>query len=278
MGCLFGLLLLVLGWWIWKKSEELDIDTPETLNLLGKDEIATTKRGSGSGGVKVEEVDNDVISNAHPHLQKVYHIVMERKGYLIHVTEAANLNDIFKHGAIFSVNMLRKMDIKPIFMSTDVSRSLDRRNYTEDYVKLAFDESYPMFNAAIYHGRLKEPAIILVHPRIILEKDVKISPRNSASNDYFAMSNLSEEEKAKLLQWDVIYKPVRSWDEYWSIINTKQAEILVKDSVPVSYFLKIAVPYSAQINQGILKRLPISRSNTRSLLRYNFAKNEEGWW
>lgn len=299
MGCIFGFLLFLLGWYFWgklesyveekveEKHEETNTINPYAANVENSDTtvaeqpkiLVTNTTTVETKNTTTEKLVQTTEKTCAPSsLQQLYRIIMERKGYLIHVTEAANLPSILKYHAILSMNMLEKMSISPDFMSSDVSRELDRRNNTKDYVKLAFDESYPMFNSAIYYNRLKKPAIILIHPRIILEKPVKIAPKNSASNDYFIISNLSEDEKIKLLDFDKIYRPIYSWSEYQVLKNSKQAEILVKDSVPVTYFMKILVPHGYRIDRILSNNVPISFCDTRSFLRYSFADRSKGWW
>ncbi len=293
LGCLVGFLLFLLGWYFWGRVESEVEGKGTTLNSNDPPSLNTSILDSkvidepSACGVNTVESRESTFNEPRktiektcvpPYLQQLYHIIMERKGYLIHVTEAANLPSILKHQAILSMNMLEEMEITPHFMSTDISRDLDCRNNTENYVKLALDESYPMFNAAIYHGRLKRPAIIMIHPRIILEKPVKIAPKNSASNNYFFVSSLSEDEKIKLLDFDRIYKPIRSWEEYEILKDSKQAEILVKDAVPLAYFMKILVPRGYQIDRNLAGNVVVVPCDTRSFLRYSFAERCKRWW
>ncbi|BBE31759.1 hypothetical protein OSSY52_19000 [Tepiditoga spiralis] len=180
-------------------------------------------------------------NNEYYYVKKLYNIIMKKKGYILHVTEYENLKSIIKEKGIYSVNNLKWKKIYPKYITDNLSKKLDKKNNTNDYVKVAFDESYNMFSAKIYYKKLKNPVIIKIDPIILLEKSFKLSNTNSTSN-YAKIGNCSE--ILDLLDFDIIYERYGIREKNKNYIKSKkQAEILIKDKVDYKYIKEIILPY-----------------------------------
>ena len=80
---------------------------------------------------------------------------------LYHFTDRDNLESIIKYGGLYSWADCRDKGIKiPKPGGGDLSRSLDRRDGLEYYVRLAFTEDHPMKFVAMDDGRISNPVVL----------------------------------------------------------------------------------------------------------------------
>jgi hypothetical protein len=160
------------------------------------------------------------------------------------------------------------MGLKVKHITDSTSQIMDYKKQTKSYVHLAYDESYSMFSAMIYYGRLIDPAIIKIDPRIILEKTCKFSDSNASSYDARIGS---AREIVPHLDFATIYKPKDEIKSLWAFKyykRQKQAEILVKNEIPLNYIQEILIPENFD-DSTINTIIPIRKCNTRSILRYD---------
>lgn len=224
----------------------------------------------------IEEKNISVLTKKNDNLfginksEYLYKEVVERKGYLIHVTERKNLAGILECKNILSLQNLKKNDIKPAFMTDEISRNLDHRKGFDEYVHLAFDESYPMFSAKLYYLQLNDPAIIKIDPKIITdhEKDILLSDTNSSAS---LAKTGSINELLSSLDFQIIYFPkdqITNTKIYQNLKKKKQSEILVKEKIPLEYVKEIYVSTAKGLN--ITDNMKITETDTCKKLRLNF--------
>ncbi|MGB9819934.1 MAG: DarT ssDNA thymidine ADP-ribosyltransferase family protein [Pseudothermotoga sp.] len=268
------------------KIDEHTINVPQQEIKNSSHNLKDTK--TQDKNAQTQKHPADQTTDVPEYLKELHSIVMERKGYLVHVTESENLTNIFALGGLLSLGELQSRNVSVKHISDDLSRNLDSRNKTLDYVKIAFDESYPMFSERIYRRKVKSPVIIKISPKIILDLPVKISPRNSASNSYKEkFLYMDEPTKFKHLDFEAIYTKPKTWDEYKKLKKTKQAELLVRKCVPVKYFMEILVPMDFPLPDNVPKHMKITRAKTKKILSldlkdqsaypYEFEEEGEDW-
>ena len=154
----------------------------------------------------------------------------ERIKKLYHFTDQDNLPSIRINGGLYSWSHCESNDINIARPGgNQVSRSLDRGNGLEDYVRLSFVKKPPMYYVAKREGRIRNPVILEVSPEVILWELTLFSDGNATANRARIGGEL---EDFRRIRFDILRQS--DWaDEcekhYW------QAEVLVKTHVPLRY-------------------------------------------
>lgn len=151
--------------------------------------------------------------------------------YLYHFTDEENISSIKENGGLFSWHACKTKGIHiKRYGSNELSRKLDTKKGLENYIRLCFNPNHPMLYAAKYDGRILKPVILFISTNVIFWKDTLFSNINATSNSANIGGKLDDFNKIK---FNVVLK--RNWD-----FNTKsyyQAEILVKEHIPLKYIL-----------------------------------------
>lgn len=100
---------------------------------------------------------------------------------LFHFTAPENLASIRQYG-LLSWQELERRNISHIPASSTLSRNLDSRVGLEDYVRLSKSQNHPMFEAAIYYGRIRRLVWLKINPNVIDLPSTLFSDDNATSN------------------------------------------------------------------------------------------------
>ena len=155
---------------------------------------------------------------------------------LFHFTDESNIEPIKKSGAIYSNADLQRRGISPRYASSSDSRSMDKSQGLDEYVRLSFTKSHPMMHTAMTCGRIGRPKVIEINPLIALMPNVLFSDRNALRN---GAKIGSTHKDLSCVQFDI----VRGNNGYLSMLEEQrmfyQAEILVKGRVGSEMFLNL---------------------------------------
>lgn len=197
--------------------------------------------------------------------QVIYNNLIERGYSLYHVTEFDNLPSILKNG-LYSLKKLKEYEIEPKYISSENSRSIDSYQGLDKYVRLAYTYQYDMLAAATFQGILKNPIIIYIDPKILLDKsNIKYTIMNAISND----ARLYSKNDNFNIDFQKIYK-IRSrdtlTDEYK---DARQSEVLIEEHIETLYIKKIKIPLNIEYTNNI-NNIQIINEDTINLINGNF--------
>lgn len=155
--------------------------------------------------------------------------------YLYHFTDISNLDSIKEMNGLYSWAYCDSNNI-PIDTpgGNELSRVLDKRKGTENYVRLSFCKNHPMEYVAKRDGRIKNPIKLLCDTELIYHIGTKVCNMNATKNEaiisdcleYFSKINF-EIRKQNYINLNQVQKL-----EY-------QSEVLVYEHVPIKYILNI---------------------------------------
>lgn len=207
---------------------------------------------------------------------------------LYHFTDRENLKSIIDNGGLFSWADCEARNISiPKQGGGDLSRSLDRRDNLQNYVRLSFTTEHPMMYVAMNDGRITNPVILEIDPEVIYEIDTKYSDRNATRNG----ANVGDSfEDFKKIHFDAI-KVRKHFDLEPEEQPFFQAEILVKNHIPLDRILNIGnlgitipsatqkiqskVPYTAQITRATPTAFIFILDHSGSMHRKTTLNGEE---
>lgn len=171
---------------------------------------------------------------------------------LYHFTDRDNLESIINNGGLYSWQDCLDKNIKINRPGgSDVSHSLDKRDNLQDYVRLSYTRRHPMMYAAMQDGRLSNPVILEISTDILKDGQCIFSDRNAVKNGAIKgkdIDNLKSTHFSTVLAKSVFDIPEEEREYY-------QAEVLVKNYIPIKYILNIS-SFGIQIpttNNTILK-------------------------
>ena len=174
---------------------------------------------------------------------------------LYHFTDRDNLENIIKNGGLFSWKDCEERGItipKPGGGGPgSTSWSLDKRDGLEHYVRVSFTKQHPMMYVAMSEQRISNPVILEIDPEVIFDEQTKFSDRNATRSGANVGGNLEDFKKIHFLT-------VKANKHFDLDINEQpfyQAEILVKNSIPLKYIKNIGnfgipIPSQPQILQS----------------------------
>ena len=123
---------------------------------------------------------------------KKYSCFLEENGIeaLYHFSAIENIPSIKQYG-ICSLKYLDDNKIRvQRFSSSDISRKIDKRKGTYNYVHLLFEPNNPMIKIAMSEGRLAEMKLFEIDPLVLFLKDTCYTPGNAASNQVFPSNDI----------------------------------------------------------------------------------------
>lgn len=87
---------------------------------------------------------------------------------LYHFTDRDNLESIIKNGGLYSWMDCERKGIKINKPGgCELSRSLDRKDNLQDFVRVSFTTQHPMMYVAMKEGRISNPVILEIDPEVI---------------------------------------------------------------------------------------------------------------
>lgn len=102
---------------------------------------------------------------------------------LYHFTDRDNIKSIIDNGGLYSWADCEAKNISiPKPGGGDLSKSLDRRDNLQNYVRVSFTTQHPMMYVAMNDGRITNPVILEIDPNVIYDSDTKFADRNATRN------------------------------------------------------------------------------------------------
>ena len=165
--------------------------------------------------------------------------ILENNGIskLYHFTDRENLESIIKNGGLYSWADCREKGItiaKP--GGSQQSRNLDTRDGLQHFVRLCFTRQHPMLFVAKNEGRIYDPIILEIAPEVVYWKDTKYADRNATKNGAIVGETL---EDFKRIHFQAV-KARRHFDLPEEEQIFYQAEVLVKNNIPIQYITNIS--------------------------------------
>lgn len=151
---------------------------------------------------------------------------------LYHFTDESNIESIKKNGGLFSNADLQRRGISPRYSSSIDSRSMDKSQGLDEFIRLSFAKSHPMMHIAMTDGRIEKPKIIEINPLIALMPNVLFSDRNALKKGAKIGSTYRD---LLNVQFDVVKGNYLNMPENQKMFY--QAEILVKGRLGSEMFL-----------------------------------------
>lgn len=165
--------------------------------------------------------------------------ILERHGIkkLYHFTDRDNLESIIKAGGLYS---WADCDSRGITIAkpggSDTSRSLDRRDGLQHYVRASFTRQHPMMYVAMNDGRISNPVILEIDPEVIYMEGTRYADRNATKNGALIGDTL---EDFKRIHFTSV-KAAKHFDLVPEEQPFYQAEVLVPHYIPLQYITNIA--------------------------------------
>lgn len=155
---------------------------------------------------------------------------------LYHFTDRDNLESIIRQGGLYSWADCEEKGIdiaRPGGGQT--SRSLDKRDGLEHYVRLSFTQNHPMMYVAMNEGRISNPVILKIDPEVLYDTDTLYADRNATKNGAHVGGTLDDFKKIHFQS----VKAAKHFDLEPEEQMYYQAEILVKHFIPLKYIRNI---------------------------------------
>ena len=194
-----------------------------------------------------------------------YKDIIERNNIkcLYHFTDRENLESIISSGGLYSWADCKAKGIDiPKPGGSMQSRQLDTRDNLQNYVRVSFVTQHPMMYVAMNEGRISNPVILKIDPKVIWMEGTKYADRNATKNGAQVGGELSDFER-------IHFNAVKA-NKHFDLDEDEQpffqAEILVKNFIPLEYItnianfgisipnkpkqLRIKTPYTAQITRN----------------------------
>ncbi len=155
---------------------------------------------------------------------------------LYHFTDRDNLENIIRHGGLFSWADCESRSINiPKPGGSDTSRALDRRDGLQKYVRVSFTTQHPMMYVAMNDGRISNPVILEIDPEVIFWKGSKYADRNATKNGARVGESI---EDFKRIHFTSV-KAKKHFDLDPDEQPFFQAEILLPNFIPLQYIKNI---------------------------------------
>ena len=158
---------------------------------------------------------------------------------LYHFTDRDNLENIIKNGGLYS---WKDCDERGISIPKpggggqgSLSWALDERDGLEHYVRISFTRQHPMMYVAMNEGRISNPVVLEIDPEIIFDENTRYADRNATRSGANVGGTLGD---FKQIHFQTV-KANKHFDLDADEQPYYQAEILVKNFVPLKYILNI---------------------------------------
>lgn len=155
---------------------------------------------------------------------------------LYHFTDRDNLESIIKNGGLYSWADCDEKGIKiPKQGGGDISRSLDRRDGLQHYVRVSFTRQHPMMYIAMNDGRISNPVVLEIDPEVIYWDDTLFADRNATRNGAQKGGTLADFKK---IHFNAVTARTH-FDLDESEQPFFQAEVMVNHFIPLKYITNI---------------------------------------
>lgn len=164
---------------------------------------------------------------------------MKRNGItkLYHFTDRDNLESIIRHGGLYS---WADCDVRGIGIAKPgggaMSRQLDSRDGLQNYVRVSFVAQHPMMYVAMTDGRISNPIVLEIDPEVVYWSDTRFADRNATKNGANVGSGIDDFRR---IRFDAV-KAKKHFDLDADTQQYYQAEVLVKNFIPLKYITNIA--------------------------------------
>lgn len=182
---------------------------------------------------------------------------------LYHFTDRENLESIINNGGLYSWSDCESKCIniaKP--GGGQLSRDLDARDGLQNYVRLSFTTQHPMMFLAMQDGRLTNPVILEIDTDVVCWQDTKFANMNATRSGANKGGTLADLKK-------IHFQSVKA-RKHFDLDDDEQpyfqAEVLVKNFIPLSYITNIGnfgIPIPSQ-TQSIQAKMPYTAQITRN--------------
>ena len=182
---------------------------------------------------------------------------------LYHFTDRDNLASIIQNGGLYSwADCIKKGILISKPGGDEASRSLDVRDNLQFHVRVSFVARHPMMYAAMNEERISNPVILEINPEVLYWQESKFADRNATKNGAQVGDGIEDLQK--------IHFETTKVRNYFDIPEDEQpfyqAEVLVKNFIPLEYIINIEnfgipipnkpqqlqskIPYTAQITRS----------------------------
>lgn len=154
---------------------------------------------------------------------------------LYHFTDRLNLESIKNQGGLFSWHycLINNIQIEKAG-GNELSRTLDRSKNLENYVRVSFVDKHPMLYTALTDGRIKDPVILEIDPKVIFLRTSKCCTTNATKSGAKIGDSFDIFSSIRVDLFNKSYFDLN--DDEKSLF---QAEILVLEKIPLIYILNI---------------------------------------
>lgn len=170
-------------------------------------------------------------------LYKSIPIYLESKAIkkFYHFTDIRNLESIIENGGLYSWYGIQNKGISSSLSSNELSRQLDVKHKLQDYIRLSFHSYHPM-STRLKYEESKELVWLEIDLDVACWKSTLFSDINATDNNVKVDGNF---DFLKMLDLDVFKYEYRDLDP--SGKKKYQAEILVKDFLPIKYIKNVDI-------------------------------------
>ena len=183
---------------------------------------------------------------------------------LYHFTDFDNLESIIANGGLYSWADCDEKGIKIAKPgSSDSSRSLDKRDRLEHYVRLSFAHDHPMKYVAMNEGRISNPVVLEIDLETALWENSLYADRNATKTGANVGGSLDD---LKEVRFGLFKRMMRYFDMTEEAKTHYQAEVLVKNFIPLQYITNIGnfgIPIPAQPKK-LQAKIPYTAQITRN--------------
>lgn len=170
---------------------------------------------------------------------------------LYHFTDRDNLKSIIDNGGLYAWKTCEEKGITIPMPGGggpgSLSWGLDVRKGLERYVRISFTQNHPMMYVAMNEGRINNPVILEIDPGIVYTDNTLYADSNATRNDCHTGGSINDFKS-------IHFATVKNRNHFDLDVDEQkyyQAEILVKDCIPLKYITNIAnfgIPIPAQPN------------------------------
>ena len=200
---------------------------------------------------------------------------------LYHFTDRDNLENIIKNGGLYSWKDCEERDItvpKPGGGGEgSLSWSLDKRAGLEHYVRVSFTINHPMMYVAMDEGRISNPVVLEIDPEVIYDENTKYADRNATRNGANVGGGLDDFKK-------IHFQTVKARNHFDFDVDERpfyQAEVLVKNFIPLEYILNIGnfgIPIPSKPQQMQSKNAYTARVDREYSIAYSVGRKLRLIW
>ncbi len=206
------------------KADHLNMDTQQ---LFGSDFKEIFKNNDVNKDIGSYKNDSQEIKN-----------YLEEKGIkcFYHFTEISRIESIIKYGGIFSYqHCLENNIVIPVTKDMALTRDIDARKGLADYARLSFCKRLPKIN--VRKEAHKDLVLLKISTEVALLENTEFSNMEATRDEMSYGPSFSDLKKVNIAATQKEYC-LQGDKDYWEY----QAEILVREKIPLRYILNIGNP------------------------------------